>query len=297
MRIKLITLCWIAVNTTCNALAQTSNTIDYKNKWAVGADIGTIAVDGDVRSDPFRMTEGIHFYKPFAKWFGVKLKFMHGAPTGMNGLENENFAKNTSWAPYYSAPVRQPNGTVAFGYTSNGVFTPAAKADIVYYNYKTSVNELSASGVFTLPIPYSKPVIGLYVGLGAGALFYKVKVNALNGTATYESLFKEINQTAAASNMSPGETARALRKRMDKTYETDGEKPSGSIFFTKNISSGIDFFVTQKITYGLGWSLSLTKTDLLDGQRWQEHAYGDAVATRDFDHINYFALYAHYFFR
>ena len=35
---------------------------------------------------------------------------------------------------------------------------------------------------------------------------------------------------------------------------------------------------------------TFVKTDLLDGQRWQEHAYGDAVITSDFDSYNYLSL-------
>jgi outer membrane protein OmpA-like peptidoglycan-associated protein len=35
---------------------------------------------------------------------------------------------------------------------------------------------------------------------------------------------------------------------------------------------------------------TFVKDDLLDGQRWQEHAWGDAVLTRDFDSYNYLSI-------
>ena len=61
-------------------------------------------------------------------------------------------------------------------------------------------------------------------------------------------------------------------------------KPSGTVL------AGIAFKLSKRVNLAIEDRHTFVKTDLLDGQRWQEHAQGDAVMTRDFDSYNYLSL-------
>jgi OmpA-OmpF porin, OOP family len=47
---------------------------------------------------------------------------------------------------------------------------------------------------------------------------------------------------------------------------------------------------------GIEKSYTFIKSDLLDGQRWQEYAYGDAVLSRDFDNLRFTSINLTYLF-
>ena len=85
---------------------------------------------------------------------------------------------------------------------------------------------------------------------------------------------------------------------MDDTYETPAEnqgnrrpklfgktfKPSGTV------GAGIAFKLSNRLNLAIEDRHTIVKDDLLDGQRWQEHAWGDAVLTRDYDSYNYLSI-------
>jgi hypothetical protein len=185
-----------------------------------------------------------------------------------------------------------PNGTVVNGYTSNGVFTAAAKADAVYYNYKSAINNLAVSAQFTLPIPFEKPRGGIYVLAGAGALFYKAKVNAAGSNGTYANLFNQL----AGSAGSKKEILSALKKGMDRSYETNAEDYSKPPHFSQHIGLGLSYQFKKRFEAGLERTFTYAKTDLLDGQHWQEQTSGDAVVSRDWDRLATSTVSLKYFF-
>ena len=91
---------------------------------------------------------------------------------------------------------------------------------------------------------------------------------------------------------------KALKAGMDKTYETPAEnqgdrrpkigkntlKPSGTVL------AGVALKLGKRINLAIEDRWTFVKDDLLDGQRWQEHAWGDAALTRDFDSYNYASI-------
>ncbi len=281
----------ILLYTPVNAQQKTSK--DYK--WAAGVDIGNIFIRGDVRSVKTQFCEGLHLYKPFAKWFALKLNFIHGNAKGLNDKAAENFAKNPAWSFKYAAPYRLSNGTLAYGYVTNDVFTPTSTHELVYYNYKTVINSLSISAAFTLPIPIrsSNPKFGIHFNYGAGLLSYKTKVDALNSNGkNYVTLFNDV----FTANSGATETLKKLKNGMDNVYETDAETLNNSARFTQNLSLGFSYKIRDRFVIGIERSGSFFKDDLLDGQRWQEQAFGDAVITRDFDYLIYNSLNLSYQF-
>jgi hypothetical protein len=274
--------------------------VDNEYKWAVGIGLGNLCIDGDVRAVKTQLSEGIHFYKPLTKWFGIKVNFTHGNAKGQNYKPTENFGKNTAWADKYAAPRAMSTNTgvaILYGYYSNGVFIPTTKPDVVYNNYKTSINALSTSVEFTLPIPYANPRVGLHFSLGLGLLFYKAKIDALNNNGTYANLFKDIYNTySVVGNVNSKEIINKLKNGMDNIYETDAESDKNPPHFSNHFGIGVSYRFKNRFVVGVERSRTFIKTDLLDGQRWQEAAYGDAILSRDFDNLVINNIRVSYFF-
>ena len=192
------------------------------------------------------------------------------------------------------------------------------KADYGYYNYKTKLQDLSLQGIFTFNnVRFHKAKTGLiiYGGGGIGASLFLTKVNALNDAtgANYSALFnatqlKYANETNLYKKRK--DIRSELKNGMDDTYETYAQsnrttggagsggtvpgvdrktlKPSG------NILAGIAFKLGKRINLAIEDRFTFVKTDLLDGQQWQEQPESDPAETRDFDSYNYASLHLNF---
>ncbi len=265
------------------------------NRWSAGIGAGSIHVSGDVDSKVFSLQQTAEIRKQFTKWFALRLNYVNGNTKGQDWLSHENFAKNPAWSPRYAAPVRMANGTIAYGYNNNGNFTPAPSADKVYYNYKAAVNALSLSTQFTLPLPFSEPRFGVSVFLGAGAIFYKTKVNTLNSDGTTYAAF--FNKLSASPNRDKKQILAELKSTMDKSYETKAEDYTKQPHNLKQFGYGISYLLNRRLEASAEHIILFTKSDLIDGQRWQEHAYGDAVISRDWDMVVTNTISLRYYFK
>lgn len=269
-----------------------------RNQWEVGVSTGIFTVSGDVPATVFTAPNfGVHVRKAFGYIFSMRLQYINTVGKGMHWLASNNYAKNTAWNSRYNAPVRRtgtPDRTV-------GTLDPTGvrPADQVYYNYKTKVQDLGLQGIVTLnSIRFHKNKSGIviYGGGGIGATLYNTMVNALDGNNNpYTALF---NGITSATHSNRKDVLKALRAGMDKTYETNAEnhgarrpkigkntlKPSGTVLM------GVAFKLGKRVNLAIEDRWTFIKDDLLDGQRWQEHAYGDAVQTRDFDSYNYLSV-------
>ena len=272
-----------------------------RNQWELGIKVGSFNVSGDIPSQLTFPSAGFHIRKAFGYIFSMRMEYMYGRGKGRTFNPTNNFQKNSAWAingatTSYSAPYRIP-GTPDITVSSLNVWygRPAnIPWESVYYNYKTTAHDLSLQGVVTLNnIRFHKAKTGFnfYGFAGFGATVYDTKVNALNGNAKYN--FASITPNSAYKSRK--DTYKALKNLLDKTYETPAEnqgtrrpklfgntlKPSGTL------GAGIAFKLSNRINLAIEDRQTFIKDDLLDGQRWQEHAYGDAALTRDFDSYNY----------
>jgi OmpA-OmpF porin, OOP family len=268
-----------------------------RNMWEAGASIGAFSVSGDV---PAKFPVGgfeVHIRKAFGYIFSLRAQYLNATGKGMHWLASNNYAKNPAWANKYNAPARisgLPDRTVG---TLDA--TGARRLDQVYYNYKVRMQDLGVQGIITLNnVRFHKQKTGiiLYGGGGVGMSWYKTYVNALDANNNpYTALF---NGITSATHSGRKAVLKALKAGMDKTYETRADnqgsrrpklgdntlKPSGTVL------AGVAFKLGKRINLAIEDRWTFTKDDLLDGQRWQEHAYGDAVLTRDFDSYNFLSL-------
>jgi outer membrane protein OmpA-like peptidoglycan-associated protein len=187
---------------------------------------------------------------------------------------------------------------------SNGI--PGAangnSPDVVYYNYKTHLQDLSVQGIITLNnVRFHKQKTGfvIYGGAGLGASIFKVMINARNASGgTYATEFRNILNANPTNYKKRKDVIKELKSILDDTYETDADnegerrpkigsntlKPSGTVLV------GFAFKLGKRLNLALEDRHTFVKSDLLDGQRWQEHAYGDASVTSDFDSYNFLSL-------
>jgi len=270
-----------------------------RNQWELGLKVGMFRVSGDVASE-MAPGFGIHVRKAFGYVFSMRLEYIYGIGKGLDWTSNQNYAKNSAYegptvATRYSAPVRQSTGVITSSLAGVG---GAANAPFenVYYNYKTKVQDLSLQGILTLNnIRFHKSKTGLvFYGLGGfGLTVYDTKINAFNGTAKYN-----FNSIAGNVYKNRKDTKNAIKDMLDDSYETPAQsqgdrrpklfgqtlKPSGTL------GAGIAFKLSNKINLALEDRLTIIKDDLLDGQEWAEHPWGDASLTRDYDSYNMLSL-------
>jgi len=271
-----------------------------RNMWEIGASVGTLMISSDVPIKFPTIGFGVHVRKAFGYLFSLRLQYMNATGKGLSWLGSENFGKNGAWKGYY-APTRTAGGPIAF---SNGIpGDPYGTApDVVYYNYKAHVQDLGIQGIVTLNnIRFHKQKTGfvIYGGGGIGATIYETKVNALNADgSTYAAEFNNIYAQYGTVYKSRKDVRKALKDVMADTYETPAEnngerrpklgkntlRPSGTVL------AGIAFKLGKRINLAIEDRHTFIKDDLLDGQQWQEHAYGDAAQTRDFDSYNYLSI-------
>jgi outer membrane protein OmpA-like peptidoglycan-associated protein/opacity protein-like surface antigen len=246
-----------------------------RNQWEVGGKIGAFTISSDVGAQFPTLGWGLHVRKAFGYVFSLRLEYINGTGKGLSFLPSSNYHKNPAWDAYNP-------GT-----------------DRVFYNYRAKVQDLALEGLITLNnIRFHKAKTGfnVYGILGIGGTVFETKVNALNDNGgTYATQFNQIQGGVFKDRK---ETRDQLKDIMDDSYETDAEnegdrrpklfgntfKPSGTV------GAGLAFKLSNKVNLALEDRYTIVKTDLLDGQRWQEQPFGDAALTPDYDSYNFFSV-------
>ncbi|MBK8495063.1 MAG: hypothetical protein IPL50_08535 [Chitinophagaceae bacterium] len=273
-----------------------------RNMWEVGVSAGMFSVSGDVATRIPTLGFAAHVRKAFGYVFSLRLQYLNGTGKGLNWLASENYGKNPAWnrnlpaGQRYFSPERLNNGYMVYSDRA-GNYSP--NQDQVFYNYKIKMQDLSLQGIVTLNnIRFHKQKTGIviYGGGGIGLSWFKTMVNALDANGNnYSALFNSLNSPLYSNRK---DVIKALKAGMDKTYETVAEneldrrpklgdntiKPPGTLL------AGVAIKLSRRINLALEDRFTFVKTDLLDGQRWQEHAYGDAALTPDYDSYNYLSL-------
>lgn len=261
-----------------------NNSYDFpakpRNQWEIGGSLGILTESSDVSSIPFTFPNfDVHVRKAFGYIFSLRLQYLNGSAKGLNWNASSNYNKNQALYTLYHSP------------------------GVVYYNYKTHIQDLGLQGIFTLNnVRFHKQKTGIviYGGGGIGITAFNAKVNALDAKGSpYTALYASTYSTYGPGSYKQRKDIRkALKNGMDDTYETAAEnenkrwpllgnqtlKPSGTVL------AGVAFKLSKTINLALEDRWTFVKTDLLDGQQWQESPTGDAAQTRDFDSYNYASL-------
>lgn len=256
-----------------------NNTYDFpakpRNQWELGLSGGLFTISGDVASKLPTFGFGLHVRKSLGYLFSLRLQYLYGSAKGLDWKPSTGYNHNPAWAAY-SSPT-----------------------DMVYYNYRTHIQDLGLQGIFTLNnirFHKQKSSIVFYGGGGIGATIYDAKVNALDASNNpYTSLFGGITSSGYKNRH---DIKKALKAGMDDTYETDAESNKAnlpSLFgqplkFSGTVLAGVAFKLGKRVNLAIEDRITFVKSDLLDGQQWQEHAGIDPSQTRDFDSYNYLSV-------
>ena len=247
-----------------------------RNMWEVGIKGGLFNISGDVRSRLFTPGVGIHVRKALGYVFSLRGEYTLGFAKGLNFSSSSSYSKNRAWNGYNSA-------------------NPTNR---VYYNYRARVQELALEGIVTLTnIRFHKAKSGfnIYGLAGVGGMIYNTKINA-RGDNNQPYNFNTITLAPVYDNRK--DIKDALKDLMDDTYETLREEdPTQPKLFQEAfkpafvVGAGVQFKLSPRVNLALEDKFSITKTDLLDGQQWQENGPGVQTAqTRDYDSYNFLSL-------
>ena len=241
-----------------------------RSQTELGISGGLFTIQGDVSPRP-SFGGAIHLRKALGYVFSLRLQYAYGIAKGLNWKPSLGYANNTAWNTHYANPAP------------------------VFYNYKTTVQDLSLQGLFSLNnIRFHKQKTGmvLYAGAGIGATLYDTRINALNGNSPYSNF--------PGTQVDYGDRKdriKALKDMMDDSYETKGENSDASSrLFGQNLRpsasviGGIAFKLGKRVNLAIEDRFTFVKDDLLDGQRWQERPVGNPVLSGNFDTYNYASI-------
>jgi len=251
-----------------------------RNQWELGLKVGSFQVLGDVRNRLPGFGAGLHVRKALGYVFSLRGELGFGTTKGLNFQPSNNYIKNPAW---------------------NGYTHPT----LVFYNFKTTVYDASIQAVVTLNnIRFHKAKTGFnaYAFAGIGGLIYDTKVDALNGNTPYNfgPIVAKYGPTGFRFK-DRKDIRKDLKDLLDGSYETQAQRDPGQAelfdkpfrpMFTGGI--GVQFKLNKRLSLGIEDRLNVMKSDLIDGQQWQENdanANPQAIAqTRDYDMTNFLSV-------
>lgn len=256
-----------------------------RNEWEIGIKGGLSSVSGDVRAWLPTFGAGVAIRKALGYVFSVRAEYDYMRAKGLN------------WQPSYT------------GYASNPVlkqYYSAANHDPVFYNYKTTIQELSIQGVVTLNnirFHKAKSGIAIYGFGGIGASTYQTKYNLFNGNTLndYSDIIAQFG--AGGFNYSNRKAIKkALKDKLDGSFETiaqrdDAQPKLFGVPFKPVLvlGGGMEIKLNNRFNIAIEDKVSISKSDLIDGQEWQESGnIGVSVMTRDYDTYNFLSVGLNY---
>lgn len=258
-----------------------------RDEWEIGIKGGLSGIAGDVRAWLPTFGVGAHVRKALGYVFSLRLEYDYMTAKGLNWQPSyTGYIANPTWSQYYSA----------------------ANHDPVFYNYKTTLQELTLQSVVTLNnirFHRAKTGVAVYLFGGFGATTYSTFQNALDANGNPYVFQNIVNQFGNGNftYKNRKDVKKALKNMMDGSFETMSQRdPSQpTIFggtplkFVFAFGAGIEFKLNNKFNIALEDKVTITKSDLLDGQQWQETGTTTVHAlTRDYDAYNFLSLGLNY---
>jgi hypothetical protein len=258
-----------------------------RNQWEIGVKGGLSSVSGDVRSWLPTFGFGIHARKSLGYTFAARLEYDYMVAKGLN------------WQPSYSGYAAN---NVISRYYSSAAHTP------VFYNYRTTIQELALQGLVTLNninFHRAKSGISIYALGGVGIMTYSTFYNLLDANGNPYNYSQIVNQFGAGgfTYSNRKDIKSALKNMMDGSFETMAQRDNSQpgIFGgtpyrpVLDLGGGMEIKLSDKFNIAIEDKVTITKTDLLDGQEWQETGSPAVHAmTRDYDTYNFLSVGLNY---
>ncbi|HVY76137.1 MAG TPA: hypothetical protein VG890_14985 [Puia sp.] len=232
-----------------------------RNQWEVGVKGGFTNIFGDVRGWGPTGGFGIHVRKALGYTFSLRVEYDWMRDKGLSYQPATNgYNANPVLTQYFDVNTRTP----------------------VFYNYKTTLQQLSLQGVVSLNnILFHRDhnKWDWYVLGGIGATTYSTFYNVLDANGNVYNYNDIITQFGGQYPRDKRKDIRkALKDKLDGSFETMAERDptEPTVFGGTPIAlsfvggMGFEIKLSKKFNLAIEDEVSVVKTDLLDGQRWQE---------------------------
>lgn len=232
-----------------------------RDEWEIGIKGGLSTVSGSVRALLPTFGVGIHVRKSLGYTFSIRAEYDYMTAKGLNWQPSYNgYAANDVLSKYFNSAAREP----------------------VFYNYKTTLQELSIQGVANLNnirFHKAKSSILFYVFGGVGISTYATRYNLFDANGVRYDYSGIISQFGAGGFPYADRKAirRALKDMMDGTYETIAQRDPSQPKFNGVpiipvfvVGLGTEIKLSDKFNIAIEDKVTVTKTKLVDGQEWQE---------------------------
>ncbi len=260
-----------------------------RNMWEIGVGGGQYNVLGNVPS--LLMWEGggaglnVNVRKAWGYMFSTRLQYIYGV------------GKNLDEQPTTGYDVPYSN----FGYTPSYLATPTNPAVPVYRSTRTETSQLSLDLMFSshnISFNRDRNAVSFFGYFGIGALAYKTRVDALDGTyAPYD-----FGKIVTDPNASASAVRKQLQGKMDGTYETPASNANTThildnktLDFAPSVGVGVQYKINKKFNVQLEERYTFPPNDVyIDGSRYGTNLGNTPAPGRTSDAINYISLSINY---
>lgn len=261
-----------------------------RNMWEIGGGLGLYNVVGNIPSTMLWNKGGAAFSvnvrKSLGYIFSLRTQFIYGVAKNLDQLPTGNYD-----GPY-----------TAFGYTSRQYAT-TGNFNSIYRSTRMEASQLSLDMMFNaynINFHQARNSVSFFGYVGLGALVYKTRVNALDGTFTPYQFTGKGGIIEKPDSTKAKAVRKALHSKMDKSYESDAQNSGNNQFkgktmdFAPSIGVGVQYKINKKFNIQLEDRYTFPRDGYLDGTVYGT-PLGNAPATgRVADAVNYFSISLNY---
>jgi outer membrane protein OmpA-like peptidoglycan-associated protein len=256
-----------------------------RNQWEVGLNGGFPFGETSVRYWGPTGGFGIHARKALGYVFSLRGEFDWMRIKGLNFEPSSDFANNPAWT--------------AQGYTPG--------VDHVFYNYRSTINELSIQGLITLNnlrFHRAKTGFNVYGFAGFGLTRYNTFVDTHDASGNYATAFDNLFNQIGGSNFTYGNRhtiKKDLKSIMDGKFDTPAQTDPGQpklggwpVYPVFVVGAGAEFKLNNKFNLALEYKQSFLRSSLLGGQEWQENGTTQTALASHWDSYSYASVGINY---
>ncbi|HXD77697.1 MAG TPA: OmpA family protein [Puia sp.] len=259
-----------------------------RNEWEIGIKGGYTSGFTDVSNWGPTGGFGFHVRKALGYVFSVRAEYDWIRLRGLNYQYTEAYGRNAQLTAVYP---QQASGAY----------------DSIFYNYRSTVHELSLQGVFTFNnINFHKAKTGFnwYLFGGIGAMTYSTLYK--QNPSYYAGYDAVINQFPNDENYSHRKQIRnALKNVLTGKWDVIADRSSTSatlggvpLTVVGVAGLGMQFKLNDRLNIALEDKFTFTASDLVDGQEWQNNfmlgATQSIAQTRSADAYNFVSVGINY---
>ena len=259
-----------------------------RNEWEIGVKGGYTTGFTDVSNWGPTGGFGFHIRKALGYMFSLRAEYDWIRLRGLSYQYTQAYGKNAALTQVYPP---DPSGN----------YSP------IFYNYRSTVHELTLQGVFTINnVNFHKAKIGwnMYLFGGAGAMTYGTLMKQDPGYAAgYATVITDFPEE---DHKHKGDIRKALKNDvLTGKWDRIAERPSTSgdiggvpLTFVGVAGIGFQFKLSNRVNIALEDKVTFTTTDLLDGQQYQNNyaptAFQAIAQTRSSDAYNFLSVGVNY---